>query len=113
MMPPSAVTEEPPTLSIVVPVYNEALRLEGTVPQLVSYLRQAPFGSELVVVDWSFDTELVFLATALGLRVEELPVRWRDDARTKVRLGRDIVGSLSGLLAICVNRLTRRYDLPR
>ena len=30
MMPPSAVTEEPPTLSIVVPVYNEALRLEGT-----------------------------------------------------------------------------------
>lgn len=30
MMPPSAVTEEPPTLSIVAPVYNEALRLEGT-----------------------------------------------------------------------------------
>jgi dolichyl-phosphate beta-glucosyltransferase len=250
-MPPSAVTEEPPTLSIVVPVYNEALRLEGTVPQFVSYLKRAPFTSELVIVDdgsidgtstlsatlvpdgvgrvlsephrgkggavragmlaargryrifmdvdlatplefvvpclarleagsdvvigsrraaaaaieqhqpplreflgrgfsllsrtisgvgvsdftcgfkgfsadaaqgiftrlrvenWSFDTELLFLARVLDLRVEELPVRWRDDARTKVRLGRDIAGSLSGLLAIRLNHLAGRYDLPR
>jgi dolichyl-phosphate beta-glucosyltransferase len=251
MMPPSAATTGTPTLSIVVPVYNEALRLNGTLPQFVSYLRQAPFSSELVVVDdgsidgtsalastlvpaevgrvltephrgkggavragmlaargryrifmdvdlatplefvapclvrleagsdvvigsrrvaaaeierhqaplreflgrgfsllsrtitgvgvsdftcgfkgfsseaahgiftrlrvenWSFDTELLFLASALGLRIEELPVRWRDDARTKVRLGRDIVGSLSGLLAIRVNRLAGRYSLPQ
>ncbi len=62
--------------------------------------------------DWSFDTELLFLARVLGMRVEELPVRWRDDARTKVRLGRDIVGSLSGLVAIRVNQLTGRYNLP-
>jgi dolichyl-phosphate beta-glucosyltransferase len=239
-----------PTLSIVVPIFNEAMRLEGTLPQFVSYLQSAPFTSELVVVDdgsgdgtaamaaqlvpdgigrvleephrgkggavragmrasrgrhrifmdvdlatplefvvpclarleagcdvvigsrrlaaaqierhqaplreflgrgfsllsrtisgvrvsdftcgfkgfsseaadaifsrlrlddWSFDTELLFLASALGLRVEELPVRWRDDARTKVRLGRDIVSSLSGLAAIRVNQLTGRYNLP-
>ena len=69
--------------------------------------------SRLRVVNWSFDTELLFLATRLGLRIEELPVRWRDDARTKVRIGRDIVGSLSGLLAIRVNQLTGRYRLPR
>ena len=47
--------------------------------------------SRLRLDDWSFDTELLFLAKALGLRIDELPVRWRDDARTKVRLGRDIV----------------------
>jgi dolichyl-phosphate beta-glucosyltransferase len=69
--------------------------------------------SRLRVVNWSFDTELLFLATRLGLRIDELPVRWRDDARTKVRIGRDIVGSLSGLLAIRVNQLTGRYSLPR
>ncbi len=61
----------------------------------------------------SFDTELLFVATRLGLAIEELPVRWRDDARTKVRLGRDIVTSLSGLLTIRVNHLSGRYDLGR
>jgi glycosyltransferase involved in cell wall biosynthesis len=69
--------------------------------------------SRLRVVNWSFDTELLFLATRLGFGIDELPVRWRDDARTKVRIGRDIVGSLSGLLAIRVNHLTGRYRLPR
>jgi hypothetical protein len=63
--------------------------------------------------NWSFDTELLFVATRLGLRLEELPVRWRDDARTKVRLGRDIVSSLSGLLTIRVHHLSGRYDLRR
>lgn len=64
------------------------------------------------IVNWSFDTEILFLATALGLSVAELPVRWRDDARTKVRLGRDIAGSLSGLLSIRLHHLAGRYDLP-
>lgn len=67
----------------------------------------------LLVENWAFDTEVLFLATALDLRIEELPVRWRDDARTKVRLGRDILGSLQGLVAIRVNHLRGRYRLPR
>lgn len=65
------------------------------------------------VSNWSFDTELLFVAAALGLRIEELPVRWRDDARTKVRLGRDIAGSLAGLIAMRLNRIAGRYNLPR
>lgn len=252
MMPPAAPRPpDPPTLSLVVPVYNEALRLEGTLPRFVAFLREAPFSGELVIVDdgsvdgtaglasrlvpagvgrvlaephrgkggavragmlaargryrifldvdlatplefvapclarldagadvvigsrrvaasaieqhqsavreflgrgfsllsrlvsgvhvsdftcgfkgfsaaaaeaiftrlridnWSFDTELLFLATALGLRIEELPVRWRDDARTKVRLGRDIAGSLAGLVAIRLNHVAGRYNLRR
>lgn len=63
--------------------------------------------------NWSFDTEALCVASALGLRIDELPVRWRDDARTKVRLGRDIAGSLAGLLAMRVNKATGRYNLPR
>jgi glycosyltransferase involved in cell wall biosynthesis len=69
--------------------------------------------SRVRIHNWSFDTELLFVASALQLRIEELPVRWRDDARTKVRLGRDIAGSLAGLVAMRVNRATGRYNLPR
>lgn len=65
------------------------------------------------VSNWSFDTELLFVAAALGLRIDELPVRWRDDARTKVRLGRDIAGSLAGLMAMRLNRMAGRYNLSR
>lgn len=59
--------------------------------------------------NWSFDAEILFLAGRLGLRVVELPVVWRDDTRTKVRLGRDIFGSLAGLMAIRLNHLRGRY----
>jgi dolichyl-phosphate beta-glucosyltransferase len=61
------------------------------------------------VDNWSFDAEILFLAARLGLQVEELPVVWRDDSRTKVRLGRDILGSLSGLLTIRLNHLRGLY----
>ena len=69
--------------------------------------------SRLRLDNWTFDTELLFVATRLGLRIDELPVRWRDDARTKVRLGRDVIGSLRGLVAIRRNHLFGRYNLPR
>jgi glycosyltransferase involved in cell wall biosynthesis len=69
--------------------------------------------SRVRIHNWSFDTELLFVASALHLRIEELPVRWRDDARTKVRLGRDIAGSLAGLAGMRLNRALGRYNLPR
>jgi glycosyltransferase involved in cell wall biosynthesis len=71
---------------------------------------QALFSRHLVE-NWSFDAEVLFLAHRLHLRVEELPVVWHDDAFTKVRLSRDIVGSLGGLVAVRVNHLLGRYRL--
>lgn len=62
------------------------------------------------VTNWSFDTEILFIATRLGFTVRELPVRWRDDQRTKVRLGRDVLGSLGGLAQIRVNHARGWYD---
>lgn len=65
------------------------------------------------VMNWAFDTEVLFIATRLGCRIHELPVRWRDDHRTKVRLGRDVLGSLRGLALIRFNHLLGRYrDTP-
>jgi len=62
------------------------------------------------VFDWSFDAEMLFVADRLGLRRVEVPVRWRDQAGTKVDLRRDVVRSLAGLARIRANAWRRRYD---
>jgi dolichyl-phosphate beta-glucosyltransferase len=41
----------PPKLSIVVPAFNEAPRLGGSLRQIVSYLRERREQTELIVVD--------------------------------------------------------------
>lgn len=41
----------PSTLSIVVPAYNEGLRLRESLPNILAYLNQGFPGSELIVVD--------------------------------------------------------------
>lgn len=58
---------------------------------------------------WSFDAEILYLAKTRGYRIEEIPVAWRDDRATKVRLLRDTVGSFFGLLEIRLNDLRRKY----
>ena len=55
--------------------------------------------------NWSFDAEILYLARLKGSRITEVPIQWRNDVRTKVRLWRDIASSFLGLLQI------RLYDL--
>ncbi len=50
--------------------------------------------------NWSFDAEILYLAQLNGFRVREVPVRWRNDQATKVRLWRDILSSFLELLQI-------------
>lgn len=50
--------------------------------------------------DWSFDAEILFLAKLLNFNVTELPVTWRNEPATKVKLIRDIINSFLGLLKI-------------
>jgi len=59
--------------------------------------------------DWSFDAELLLLARLAGHRIHEVPVRWHDEADTKVRLLRDALRSLFGLLRIRWNLLRGTY----
>jgi dolichyl-phosphate beta-glucosyltransferase len=62
---------------------------------------------------WSFDAEILFLARRLGLRVQELPVRWSDRADSRVRVGGAIVKSFLELLQIRRDAAAGRYDSPR
>jgi glycosyltransferase involved in cell wall biosynthesis len=63
---------------------------------------------------WGFDPELLFLAGQLGLKVEEVPVEWADDPRTKIRPLRDGLRIFSEMLRIRWYSLTGKYagDVP-
>lgn len=60
--------------------------------------------------NWSFDAEILYLAKINGYRVHEVPVTWRNDAATRVRLSRDVVSSFLALLIIRLNHYLGRYN---
>jgi dolichyl-phosphate beta-glucosyltransferase len=59
--------------------------------------------------NWSFDSEILYLAALKGCRVREIPVAWRNDEATKVRLWKDAAASFWGLLAIRKNHALGKY----
>lgn len=58
---------------------------------------------------WSFDAEVLFLTRKFGFRLSEIPIEWRNNPKTRVRLARDVFVSLFGLILIRVNDSFRRY----
>ena len=58
---------------------------------------------------WAFDAELVVIAHVQGLKLVQVPVLWRHEDDTKVRLVSAIFGSLIDLSRIFVARLQGRY----
>ncbi len=58
---------------------------------------------------WAFDAELVVIARELGFRIAELPVEWKHEEGTKVRLLRAVAGSLLELGSIVWKRMRGRY----
>jgi uncharacterized membrane protein YbhN (UPF0104 family) len=47
---------------------------------------------------WFWDTELLVLAQKVGLKVREIPVRWRQSEDTKVRFTKDVLYMFSQIL---------------
>ena len=62
---------------------------------------------------FGFDAEVLWLARRLGYRVAEVPIVWRDDHRSNVRLVRDSGGMLVDLGRIRLNDWAGRYALKR
>jgi glycosyltransferase involved in cell wall biosynthesis len=61
------------------------------------------------LANWSFDSELLFLAKKNNYRIVEIPVVWRNDRGTKVKLWRDVAGSFFGLIQIRLNQWKGLY----
>ena len=47
--------------------------------------------------NWFFDTELLILAEKMGYRIKDIPVEWREDPGTTVKIGSTIAEDLRGL----------------
>lgn len=59
---------------------------------------------------WGFDTEILFISKKMGLSVKEIPIIWKNDIESRVKLPWDIITSLSDLVKIRYNDLMGRYD---
>ena len=59
-----------------------------------------PVFDAMRVERFSFDVEMIFLALRAGLSVEEVPVRWFNDAESKVRFLRDASRMFADVLRI-------------
>ena len=62
---------------------------------------------------FGFDAEVLWLARRLGYRVTEVPIVWRDDNRSNVRLVRDSGRMLLDLGRVRLNGWTGRYAVRR
>lgn len=58
---------------------------------------------------WGFDTELLFLARLYGYSIKQIPVSWKHDDDSRVRVLRDILSSAKELLIIAKNFLIGAY----
>jgi len=52
-----SIRQADPSLSLIIPAYNEAIRVESTIQDAVSWLSAQPFATELIVVDDGSDDE--------------------------------------------------------
>jgi dolichyl-phosphate beta-glucosyltransferase len=62
---------------------------------------------------YGFDLELLYVAQRRGYRIAEVPVNWKDQAGSKVRVIRDGLGMLRELWAIHRNAERGYYSDPR
>lgn len=53
---------------------------------------------------WFFDSELLILAEKSGYRVTEVPIVWRDDPRSTVKVAKTAWGDIKGLARLFVTR---------
>jgi dolichyl-phosphate beta-glucosyltransferase len=65
--------------------------------------------SRSIIDDWSFDAEVLYIAQQHSLRIKEVPVHWHDERGTKVRIVRDALRALAGLVKIRVNGMRGKY----
>lgn len=62
---------------------------------------------------WGNDSETLFLAKKFNLGIAEIPILWKNDARSKVKILRDIILSFLDLCKIRYYEMMGLYELKR
>lgn len=65
--------------------------------------------SQLKIERWGFDSEILFIAQQIGYEIGELPVKWKNDPRTKVKFPQDVLRSLLDLIEVRYHFWRGRY----
>ncbi len=121
---PGARTVRSPRREVISRCYNAMIRLShgarfsdaqcGFKAARVDVVR--PLLAHVQDDGWFFDTELLLLAEHNGLRVQEVPVDWVEDADSRVRIVSTAVADVRGLVRVARAKVTgaaRVADLPR
>src|SRR3990170_5846782 len=66
--------------------------------------------NKITIYDWAFDAEILFICKKLKIQLIQAPVTWSDVRGTQVRLQKDIIRSLFGLVKIRLNGLQGEYS---
>jgi dolichyl-phosphate beta-glucosyltransferase len=62
---------------------------------------------------WSFDVELLLLASIIGIPVAEVPIDWHEVSGSKINVGWDGIGMARDLLVLRGNLIMKRWKVPR
>lgn len=57
---------------------------------------------------WAFDVEILAIAGKLGFKIKEVPIKWVNDADSKVKIS-GMIRMLSEVLQVRINLLSNRY----
>lgn len=57
---------------------------------------------------WFFDSELLIIAEKAGFKISELPIVWRDDPGSTVKVAKTAWGDIEGLLRLLITRPWKR-----
>jgi dolichyl-phosphate beta-glucosyltransferase len=56
-----------------------------------------------VIQRWAYDAEILYLAKKMNLQIVEVPVVWKNDPASKVKLSKDLIQTLFDLIKIRFN----------
>jgi glycosyltransferase involved in cell wall biosynthesis len=68
--------------------------------------------SRQTIMRWGFDPEILFIALRMGYRVQEVPVTWGHDERSRMSYLRDGLTMLEEIARVRWNSLTGAYNIP-
>ena len=97
-----------PVRELLGKTFNRITRLVTGLPyrdtqcgfKLIDHARLAPLFERMRVDRFAFDVEMLFLANRFGLSVREVPVVWRNDPVSRVRLWKDPLNMLLDIMRI-------------